>query len=268
MRAVLTALSLVFLVAAAPAAAQDLSKFGPNEASGVVSVDHSKWAAFLKTYVVPGTQGPNLVRYGAVSSADKAALSAYVAALEGVDPTKLDRDEAFAYWANLYNALTVRLILENYPVKSIREIKSGLISIGPWGRKVATVGGVVLSLDDIEHKILRAYFGDDRVHYALNCASLGCPDLGAEPWAAAGLDEALDAAARRFVNSPRGVASKSGQIVASSIYKWFSEDFGASPAEILAYLAGYADGDLKIALQAAKKIEKYQYDWALNDAKS
>ena len=255
------------LMAAAPAGAEDLSKFKPTGAKSRIVVDHSKWAAFLKAYVVPGTTGLNLVRYGAVTPEDKATLAAYVVELKKVDPTSLGRDEAFAYWANLYNAITVKLIIENYPVKSIRQIKSGPISIGPWGRKIATVDGIDLSLDDIEHKILRAYFADNRVHYALNCASIGCPDLGREPWTSEGLSGALDAAARRYVNSARGVRVENGKIVASSIFNWFAKDFGASEKEVVAYLAGLADGDLKNALLAAKKIDKYQYDWAVNEAK-
>jgi hypothetical protein len=260
-------LACAVLVAGTPAtaAAADLSKFKTFGPAGAAAVDNSRWAAFLGAYVVAGPSGPNLVRYGAVAPADKASLAAYVEGLEAIDPTTLARDEAFAYWVNLYNAITVRLILDNYPVTSIREIKSGLVSFGPWGRTVATVAGVELSLDDIEHKILRAYFGDNRVHYAVNCASIGCPDLRAEPWTGEDLSADLDAAARAYVNSPRGARLDGGRIVVSSIYRWFKEDFGGSDAGVLAHLKEYAAPDLKAQLGAAAKIDGHDYDWRLNE---
>lgn len=230
------------------------------------SVDHSAYATFLAKYLVED-DGVHLVAYGAVTADDKGALAAYVADLQALDPTALARDEAFAYWANLYNALTLQLILDEYPVKSIRELKSGLISIGPWGRELAEVNGVALTLNEIEHEILRAFWDEPRVHYAVNCASIGCPNLKATPWTGAGLDADLDAAARAYVNHPRGVSAENGRVTASTIYKWFREDFGGDEAAALDHIRLYADDELKAALDGVTRIRKYDYDWSLNEAK-
>lgn len=256
-----------FLALVGPASAQ-LAVFEKYDAANTQTVDNSAWAKFLSAYVVPGAQGkPALVRYGSVSAEDKAALKGYIQSLEALKPTTLNKSEAFAYWVNLYNAHTVALILDNYPVKSIRDIKSGLVSLGPWGRKVATVEGVSLSLDEIEHKILRAYFNDNRVHFAVNCASIGCPDLKASPWTGATLEADLDAAAKLYVNSPRGVAISGGKIKASSIFKWFVADFGGKDQTVIAFWTQHAAPALKTQLASAKKIDSYAYDWALNETK-
>ncbi|MEL6364696.1 MAG: DUF547 domain-containing protein [Pseudomonadota bacterium] len=230
-------------------------------------VDNSAYADFLEKYVEPDATGIHLVAYAAVTDPDKAALDGYVASLEALDPTRLTRDEAFAYWANLYNAVTLKLILDNYPLGSIRELKSGLISIGPWGRDLAEVNGVVLTLNDIEHEILRAFWDEPRVHYAVNCASMGCPNLMAKPWTGASLDNDLNAAARAFVNHPRGVSVENGRVSASTIYKWFRKDFGGSEAEVLDHIRQYADDDLKAALDGLTSIRSYDYDWSLNEVK-
>ena len=165
-------------------------------------------------------------------------------------PSKLPRNEAFAYWANLYNAITLQVILDRFPVHSIRDIKSdGLFDpkayIGPWRTKRVTVEGKQLSLDDIEHEIMRPTFKDPRVHYSVNCASFGCPNLPAKAWNAATLDADLDAAARDFINHPRGVAVLAGgKLKVSSIYKWFRDDFGADDAAVIAHLKKYAKPEL------------------------
>jgi hypothetical protein len=113
------------------------------------------------------------------------ALKDYISTLVAVDPATLNRSEQFALLANLYNAKTIDIVLENYPVKSIKDISLGgglfaAFTGGPWKAKVLKMKGVALSLDDIEHGILRPTFRDPRVHYAVNCASVGCPNLGTE----------------------------------------------------------------------------------------
>jgi hypothetical protein len=267
MRAFLAAgFSSLFLLIVAAAAADAPGALGAFDPASRIRVDHTAWGEFLKSYVAADRDGLNRVAYGRVSAPDADRLNRYIGALEAIDPRSLGRDEAFAYWVNLYNALTVRLIVENYPVKSIRDLKSGPISFGPWGRKLARVAGVDLTLDDIEHKILRPGFGDARVHFAVNCASVGCPNLRAEPWTGEGLDAALDAAAREFVNSPRGLRVSAGRLVGSTIFQWYGSDFGADPRSRLAFLAQFADGALKAELGRFSKIDRFEYDWRLNDA--
>ena len=195
---------------------------------------------------------------------DMAALTSYIDGLAAQKPSTFERKEAMAYWANLYNALTVRIVAENYPVKSIRKIKSGLLP-GPWKRDLVTVEGEELSLDNIEHGIMRPTFKTPLVHYMVNCASIGCPNLKETPWDAKTLDADLEVAARAFVNSPNGVTLNSkGRLQASSIYKWFQKDFGGSQQGVLEHLAQYANEETAAILEGRTKIDKFEYDWGVN----
>ena len=183
--------------------------------------------------------------------------------MEAVDPTALNYNEAFAYWANLYNAVTIDVVLDHYPVKSILRIMSGLRP-GPWKRKLVTVNGERLSLDNIEHDILRVHFKDPRVHYAVNCASYGCPNLAEKAFTGGNLEEMLDAGARDYINHPRGVSIVDGRVTASSIYKWFQEDFGGSKTGVIEHMKLYASPELKAQLDDVFTINKFEYDWSLN----
>ena len=232
--------------------------------------------ALLKRYVQPGADGVNRVDYGrwAASAADRAALSAYIDALAAARPSTLQRNAAFAYWANLYNAITLKVILDRYRVASIRDIKSdGLFDpkayLGPWRTKRVTVEGKRLSLDDIEHETMRPTFKDPRVHYSVNCASIGCPNLPTAAWRAASLDADLDAAARAFVNHRRGAEVMAGnKLRVSSIYKWFRDDFGADDAAVIAHLKRFAAPELAAKLAQVSAVGEDQYDWSLNVAKA
>jgi hypothetical protein len=169
---------------------------------------------------------------------------------------------------NLYNALTVQLVLRHYPIKTIREIRisPGWFSVGPWGRKLVVVEEEGLSLDDIEHRILRPIWKDPRIHYAVNCAALGCPNLQPRPFTADGFEQMLDQAARGFVNHPKGARVVDGKLHVSSIYDWYKEDFGSSDTSIIAHVKGYADESLARNLEGVSAIQEYDYDWSLNDA--
>lgn len=233
--------------------------------------DHAPWARLLEAHLEQGEGGaPNRFDYGALKAngEDRAALRSYIASLEATDPDVLSRDEAFAFWVNLYNALTVEVVIDHYPVASIRDIaiSPGLFSTGPWGKRLVTVAGRELSLDDIEHGILRPDFGDSRVHYAVNCASVGCPDLAARPYTGDELDAMLDRAARAYVNSPRGARVENGRLTASGIFKWYMKDFGGTEEGVLAELRKYAGPDLAAALENVSGVASYDYDWSLNDA--
>lgn len=233
--------------------------------------DHAPWARLLEAHLEQGEGGaPNRFGYGALkaNSEDRAALRSYIASLEATDPGVLSRDEAFAFWVNLYNALTVEVVIDHYPVASIRDIaiSPGLFSTGPWGKRLVTVAGRELSLNDIEHGILRPDFGDSRVHYAVNCASVGCPDLASRPYTGDELDAMLDRAARAYVNSPRGARVENGRLTASSIFKWYMKDFGGTEEGVLAELRKYAGPDLAAALENVSGVASYDYDWSLNDA--
>ncbi len=264
---------LFVLVAGLPAAAvaEDFKKFSIPAKGSTQTADHSAWTALLQKYVVADADGLNRVRYAAFKSESQPALKVYVMALEAAKVTAFDRAEQFAYWANLYNAKTIDIILDAYPVKSIKDISLGggvvaSITGGPWKAKVLDVEGQKLSLDDIEHKILRVYFNDPRVHYAVNCASFGCPNLGREAFTGANLEASLEAGAAAYINHERGIAISNGEVKASSIYKWFAEDFGGNAKGVLAHARKYAAPELKQKLESITGIADYGYDWNLNDA--
>lgn len=241
--------------------------------AGPARADDAAYDALLGRYVSASTDGVNRVNYRAwnANAEDRAALDAYVDELSAQRPSTFARDRAFAYWVNLYNAVTLQVILERYPVRSIRDIRSegtGLdprALIGPWRTRRVTVEGRRLSLDEIENSILRPTYNDPRVHYAINCASIGCPNLMTRAWRAETLNADLDAAARAYVNHPRGVTvNADGSLRVSSIYRWFRADFGTSDADVIAHLRRYADGNLALRLQGATRISGHGYDWALN----
>lgn len=157
---------------------------------------------------------------------------------------------------------------ENGLAASIKDINisPGLFSFGPWDKKLLTIEGEAVSLNDIEHRILRPLWRDPRIHYALNCASLGCPNLDAKAFSARDMNARLDAAARAFINHPRGARFEDGELVVSSIYDWFMEDFGGDEAGVLAHLRQYAAPALAEKLAKHGRLDRSTYDWRLNGA--
>jgi hypothetical protein len=233
-----------------------------------LSIDHATWNRLLAAYVVQSPDGVNRFRYGQVTPADREALEGYIGELAAVAVSSINRSEQMAYWMNFYNALTIKVILDHYPVDSIRDIdiSPGLFANGPWGKKLVRVEGEALSLDDMEHRILRPIWKDPRVHYGVNCASIGCPNLQPTAFTSDNLDAQLEAGARAYVNHPRGARVETGTLTVSSIYEWFKVDFGSSDAGVIDHLKRYANPGLLAALEKLDRISRDQYDWSLNDA--
>jgi hypothetical protein len=238
------------------------------DAGSTVTIDHSPLAAFLDAYLVTNhPSGINRVDYGAVTEGDREKLNEYVRELQDVHVRSLNRQEQKAYWINLYNAMTLKVILDHYPVKSIRDIDltKGAFSDGPWDAPLMHIEGQAVSLNDIEHRILRPLFGDNRIHYAVNCASLGCPNLQPVPYTVSNLEELLNRGAREYISHPRGVTIDGNRMILSSIYKWFQEDFGDTVEGVKEHLEMYAPPDLADAIRSFHGKVKYHYDWSLND---
>lgn len=157
-------------------------------------------------------------------------------------------------------------MLDHYPLRSIRDIdiSPGLFTSGPWRKKLVRVEWTALSLDDIEHRILRPIWRDPRVHYVLNCASLGCPDLPRDALTATNADAMMDRAARDYINHPRGVRMAGGKLFVSRVYRWFADDFGGE-AGLVEHLRRYAEPGGAASLAGTRELGYGRYDWALND---
>ncbi|WP_135382223.1 DUF547 domain-containing protein [Vibrio tasmaniensis] len=259
MKQLLFIVSLLFSTLAWSAPKSDLWPYwNQSNETNLEQVSHQDWQQFLDNYLVKQGQH-TLVRYQTVSSSDKTKLKQYISRLEQIEPLDYPKAEQYAYWVNLYNAVTVDLILDAYPIKSITKL-GGLFSFGPWGDDVVVVNGKSLTLNDIEHRILRPIWQDPRTHYAVNCASLGCPNLQPQAFTADKTDMLLELAASEYVNSDKGVLVSKSKLQLSSIYEWFAVDFGTEK-QLIQHLDQYRTQPIT----NTNKIS-YDYDWSLNQA--
>ena len=234
-----------------------LSVPGNSEAENNRKLDHGIYAELLAMHVQNG-----VVDYAGFKK-DEKKLDQYLSVLESTDANTLPRNEQMAYYINAYNAWTIKLILSGYPgVESIKDL-GGFFS-GPWKKEFVRLGGDVVTLDHIEHDILRPIFKDPRIHFAVNCASKGCPPLISEPYEANRLDEQLNRSAKEFINDSERNYLAGDKLYVSKIFKWFSEDFND---DVIGFIIQYADEPLKKQLQAQQdriKVKYLDYDWSLN----
>ncbi len=232
-----------------------------------VEIDYSAWQLFLARYAATDDSGINRVAYAEVSEVDRALLKAFLDRMTAMNPAALTRPQQFAYWVNLYNALTVEIVLDHYPVDSIRDINisPGLFSRGPWGKKLVRVHNTHVSLDDIEHRILRPIWRDPRIHFVVNCAAVGCPNLPLVPLRPGHLESMLERAAGDYINHPRGVTVTEDGLLVSSLFVWYADDFGGQEARVIDYLRRYARPELLQRIDENRSIADDAYDWRLND---
>ncbi|MFT6121996.1 MAG: hypothetical protein ACJAWS_000514 [Oleiphilaceae bacterium] len=234
-------------------------------------IEHRLWQNILDKYLVSNaSSGVNLFDYKQVSSIDKLTIEKYLKNLQVKDPRTYNKAVQKAYWINLYNALTVQLILDNYPVESITKLGDKFFSFGPWDDEATKVAGAALSLNDIEHKILRPIFKDPRIHYAVNCASYSCPDLSSQAFTSSNTEQLLEKGAHDYINHQRAVMFEGNDLLLSSIYDWYLVDFGDNSASLLKHLMQYAAGDLKqklITFDVKSDNIDHHYDWQLNEVK-
>jgi len=221
------------------------------------TMDHALYAELLEKYVQNGT-----IAYQGFKN-EEAKFDQYLKILEETDTKKLSRNEQFAFYVNAYNAWTIKLILTGYPgIKSIKDL--GSIFKSPWEKQIVRINGDIITLDHIEHDILRPRFKDPRVHFVVNCASQGCPPLRSEPYRADILEQQLDEMARAFINDSRQNRLEGRTLYVNSIFKWFSEDFNN---DVVGFFLKYAQEDLKKQLKDSKskiKVKYLDYDWSLN----
>ncbi|WP_051547991.1 DUF547 domain-containing protein [Sneathiella glossodoripedis] len=265
------ALNLSVIICKNATAAPDailIERWTAHDPSSQQQVDHSPFNDLLSSYRYVGDDFIARFAYDKVSKADHAKLISYLNYLQSVKVSSLNRNVQYAFWVNLYNSLTISVILAHYPVNTIRDINisPGFFTTGPWGAKLVTIEGHSLSLDDIEHGILRPIWKDPRTHYILNCASLGCPDLPKKAIDPDNLEPILEKAARNFINHERAFRlTPDKEVVVNSIYRWFAEDFGTSDKNILTHIAQYASPVLSVRLQGKTHINDDHYAWQLNN---
>ena len=251
-----------------------LQEWQASDESSAIVVDHSLWQQVLDQYVVERSQ-QTYVQYNLLkqvqlkqsnNNSQSSIVDQYLEYLATVNPLALSRQEQQAYWLNLYNAATVQLIVRNYPVSSITKLGKGLFSFGPWSDDIVTVNQQKISLNDIEHGILRPIYDDPRIHYAVNCASFSCPNLLVTAFTGENIEALLDKGARGYINHTRAVSVKDDELVLSKIYDWFQEDFGGSEEGVISHIKKYANSGLLEQLNTidTNKI-RYAYDWKLNE---
>lgn len=241
-----------------------------HDPSSPIVVDNAIWRGLLDRHCRPGQDGINRFAYAAAGKEGPAELDAYLKLLGGTAVSALSRPTQLAFWVNLHNALVVRLVLDHFPVESIRDIgvpPGGPPAEGAWAKRRITVEGVDLSVGEIANDILRRVWKDPRVNYVMCCATLGAPNLPATPLEPALLDRQLDSAASAFVNHPRGAElTHDGGLRVSSIYEWHQAAFGGSQHAVIRHLMAYAAPPLALQLRGRQRIDGYAYDWRLNDA--
>jgi len=199
---------------------------------------------------------------------DTTPLTGYldsVAAVPEATFKQWSKEEQMAFLINLYNAATLKLVVDHYPVKSIKDI--GSVFKGPWKQPVVRMFGKTETLDHVEHDLLRPNYNDPRIHFAINCASIGCPALRSEAFQAAKLDAQLDEQTRLFLHdrSKNRVDAKAKVLYLSSIFDWFKADFVKKSGSVEKFIAPYLDAsDRSVVEQGGLKIKNTDYSWSLN----
>lgn len=252
-----TALTLVAVLAVAPLVA-------PLPAQGPPPQLHAPFDSLLRQHVRDG-----LVDYGAFERAPQ--FTAYLTTLARTSSDGWPRAERLAFLINAYNAYTIAQINAHNERRSIRNINKsfGVVGSGAWGEKMATIGGVTLTLDEIEHERIRPVFKEPRIHFALVCAALGCPPLRAEAYRGDVLEQQLTDQAHAFLRrSPakNRVDVASATVYLSPIFKWYGGDFGKDDAARLRYIgAFFPDGaEAQLLATGRARIRWTDYDWSLN----
>ena len=232
-----------------------------------IKVDHQIWQALLSRYVLLSDDGIHRVAYGEFDETAKAKLREYLDAMSRIAPTQLNRDEQLAYWINLYNAQTIQVVLDHPRKKSILSM-GPFFSLGPWDEPYLTIENKPVTLNDIEHRILRPIWQDHRLHYVLNCASIGCPNLSQTAYRATSIAQQMADAQIAFLQHPRAISfTDRGELQLTSLFDWYLADFAPDVFGLLAYLAVQRPdlaADLAAMAGNADAKINYVYDWDLN----
>lgn len=220
------------------------------------SVVHQPWTDLLQKHV----DAKGFVSYKGFLE-DSLKLNDYLNVLSATPPTdEWTRAEKLAFWINAYNAFTVKLIINHYPVSSIKDIKKGIPFVNSvWDIKFFEIGGMRMSLNEIEHSILRKEFEEPRIHFSIVCASMSCPKLRNEAFTAEKLEQQLQAQAVDFINDSTKNEIEMEEIRISSIFKWFSGDF-TNNGTVQEFIRPFSQQDFV----SSAKVKYLPYDWNLN----
>jgi hypothetical protein len=256
MKTTVLALALLGLAAAVPALA--------------APPDYRAWRDLLAKYYDPA-KGMN---YKALKANDKKTLDELRRQMAQVDVTTLSREDQLAYWINLYNISTVNVVVERYPVESIRDISTDpIIRLNVFKKDNVLTKKGAMSLNDVENEKIRESFKDPRIHFAINCAAKSCPPIRPEPYTGAEVSNQLDDQVRKFLAGPNGVhLKKSGAelvLHVTKIMDWFKDDFETWGGGRVPFLIRYVTSDKRKQIEAAGNqvdLEFDDYDWKLNDA--
>ncbi len=231
----------------------------PNVKPEKPPISHKTWDGLLKKHVRPD----GFVDYKGLVK-DSTELNKYLDLLSSAHPQKSwPKEEQMAYWINAYNAFTVKMIVDHYPIASIKDIKKGIPFVNTvWDIKFINIQGQTYDLNNIEHGILRKYFNDARIHAAVNCASFSCPQLRNEAFTADKLESQLEEAMYTFVNDPLRNRITADKAELSTIFSWFSSDFKDDAGSVREFVNRYSE----VKLKPGEKVSHLDYDWSLNEA--
>lgn len=251
-----------------PVEANSIKFWNDSEADSRINVNHDPWQSLLTKYVNEShPSGINRFDYAAVTEVDLQRLVDYLDYLQKLEPRQLNKAEQLAFWVNLYNAKVVELVIQSYqggdPVSSVRQLRSGVFTPGPWKRESLKIVFQDMSLDDIEHGILRPHFGDFRIHYVLNNASLGCPNLPKIALDGENNEALLSEAEQGYLKHSRALRIEDDELVLSTLFDWYSSDFADSKQGLFDYLKAKVAPDLAAGINVDVKT-RFEYDWALN----
>lgn len=221
-----------------------------NTASGYAVVDHTMWTNLLKKHV--SNEG-NVNYKGFIE--DQTKFNSYLEVLSQIPPQDAwSKDRTLAYWLNVYNAFTVKLITDHYPTKSIKDIN------GQWSTDFINIGNELYSLNDIEHRIIRK-MGEPRIHFALVCAAVSCPRLYNKAFTEEELESDLELLTKGFLSDTSKNELSENHMKLSKIFKWYGSDFEDNDQTLIDFLNQYSD--VKISAQAKKSYK--DYNWSLNE---
>jgi len=263
-------LYLIFVSSLQAAPSADLwSYWDKSTPESTKIIDFKPWQIFLDTYVIK-EKNQTYVLYAKVTDSNKAKLDEIIKNYASLNILNYNQNQQLAYWINIYNMLTIQTILQHYPVKSITDIDKNWLGFSKvWDQKVVKINDKGLTLNDIEHRIIRPIWHNPRVHAAVNCASISCPNLSKKAYQGSKIDKQLNNAFSNWINSPKGVDLKNDKLYLSEIFDWYGSDFG-NQKQMREFIANYLkNNSIKQALIYKNNTINFKnYNWNLNQIQS